>query len=125
MKKDLAIKNIDNAIEGLKNSHQIWDTFYQIIDFDSFPLLDEIEGYLLEMAWDTIIKIRNIPEFNGEYDFFKDIMHDIANNGIFIFTDENNKKIEIKCGVEIWDYFKGDNIEEFFDDDVKAMKNNF
>lgn len=117
MEQDFVIRNIDKALDGLRNSHKIWDAFYQMIDFDSFPPLDEIEGYFLDIAWNIIIEARDINEFDGEYEFFEDIMHEIANNRIFTFTDENNKEWEFRSGTEIWDYFKGDNTEKFFDND--------
>lgn len=122
MEESFVIDIIDSSLEGLKYEHSLWEDLYRLGCEDNNDL-NEIENYLIGIAWKTIIKARNIPEISeNEFECFSDIMYDIMRENYSFFTYEN-QEYNLKNGKDVWEYFKGDHIEEFFDDDIKAIKN--
>lgn len=104
---------IDCAINGLKNEHKIWEGIYYLAgDFDS-EYLNEIENNFIDIAWQTIIKARDIEEINrSEFECFAEIMYDIMREDNSSFEWEGIK-YTFKNSKDIWNYFNGSHIKDF------------
>lgn len=123
MEKNFISYILNCSLEGLKYQYKIQNGLEQVLgDFDS-EYFNLIGDNFINIAWQTIIEARNIPEIDSnEFECFSDIMYEIAWRGISSFYWEGIE-YTFQKGEDIWEYFNGSHIDDFIypdpEEDIK------